>query len=70
MKTPKPIYRSPLGKYQPDQGPDPEKIKREGWRSQRILVISPDDDRLNWIESELLCRIGERLYGAGEPKHD
>ena len=48
---------------------DPEQIKREGWRDQQILVISPDDTRLDWVERELLRRIGDRLYGSKERRH-
>ena len=63
MKVPTPAYRCALARLQPDPRPDPEQIKREGWRDQQILVISPDDARLDWVERELLRRIGERLYG-------
>jgi len=54
---------------QPDPRPDPEQIKREGWRDQQNLVISPDDTRLDWVERELLRRIGDRLYGPKERRH-
>ena len=46
MKVPTPAYRCALARLQPDPRPDPEQIKREGWRDQQILVISPDDTRL------------------------
>ena len=45
MKVPTPAYRCALTRLQPDPRPDPEQIKREGWRDQQILVISPDDAR-------------------------
>lgn len=69
MKVPTPAYRGALARLQPDPRPDPEQIKREGWRDQQILVISPDDARLDWVERELLRRIGDRLYGAKERRH-
>lgn len=51
----------------------PEKLKREGWHDQHILVVSPDDPRLTWPERELVRQLGEKLYGrreAGEASHD
>jgi hypothetical protein len=45
------------------QRPDPEDIKRNGWRREGILVISISDDRLDWTEQELLKQIGQKLYG-------
>lgn len=65
MKTPSPRYRCPLGSVQPTNM-DAEKVKRDGWRQQGILVISSDDERLDWIERELLLVIGKRLYGEQE----
>ena len=69
MKVPTPAYRCALARLQPDPRPAPEQIKREGGRDQQILVISPDDARLDWVERELLRRIGDRLYGAKERRH-
>ena len=69
MRVPTSNYRSPLGRLQPEPRPDPERIKREGWRDQQILVISPDDERLDWVERELLRRIGDRLYGEKGVRH-
>ncbi len=42
---------------------DPEQVKREGWRKQRVLAVSLDDARLTWPERELVRQLGERLYG-------
>ncbi len=50
-------------KYHNGKRPDPETIKREGWRDQGILVISPADKRLTWPERELVKQLGEKLYG-------
>jgi hypothetical protein len=61
-------YRCPLGRPFPER-PDPEDIKREGWRDQGILVISPEDQRLNWMERQLLTQIAERLYGRRKVSH-
>lgn len=69
MKVPTPAYRCALARLQFDPRPDPEQIKREGWRDQQILVISPDDTRLDWVERALLRRIGDRLYGPKERRH-
>ena len=67
MQTLTPSYRCALGRGTSRE--DPEAIKREGWRDQKILVISPDDTRLDWVERELLRRIGDRLYGSKERRH-
>jgi hypothetical protein len=32
-------------------------------------VVSLDDERLDWIERELVKRIGERLYGRQGDGH-
>lgn len=68
MKVPTPQYRCPLGRLQP-QATDLDVIKERGWRDQHILVVSPDDERLDWIERELVRQIGERLYDAGGRRH-
>ena len=69
MKIPQQHYRCPLGRLQPE-ATDPETIKQTGWRDQHILVVSADDDRLDWTERELLRRIGDRLYGEKGASHD
>lgn len=68
MKIPTPTYRCPLGRLQPDVQ-DVDVIKQRGWRDQRILVVSPDDERLDWMERELVRQIGERLYGKRGAHH-
>lgn len=55
-------YRSPLARLIPDTM-DTEKIKRDGWREHGILVVSADDDRLNFVDREFVEQIGKRLYG-------
>jgi hypothetical protein len=50
--------------------PDPETLKREGWRSFGTLVVSVSDKRLNWTEREFVKQLGERLYGGAAPKED
>ena len=42
---------------------NPEEVKRDGWRDQNILVVSPGDHRLTWPERELIRQLGEKLYG-------
>ena len=56
-----PPYRCPLGRS--TQRVDPDSIKREGWREQRILVVGANDDRLDFLEREFVRQLGERLYG-------
>ena len=67
MKVPTPQYRCPLGRLQPDTT-DLDAMKRNGWRDQHILVINESDERLDFIEREIVRRIGERLYGGA--RHD
>jgi len=59
MQTPS--YRCALGRGTSRE--DPEAIKREGWRDQRILVVAANDDRLDFVEREFIRQLGERLYG-------
>lgn len=56
-------YRCQLGALVPSK-PDPEQIKREGWREQSILVVSADDHRLDFFQREFVKQIGEKLYGS------
>ena len=67
MKVPTPQYRCPLGRLQPNTT-DLDAMKRNGWRDQHILVVSDSDERLDFIEREIVRRIGERLYGGA--RHD
>lgn len=69
MKISTPQYRSPLGRLVQEPRQNPEDIKRDGWLDLQILVISPEDARLDWSERELLRRIGNRLYGTKERRH-
>jgi hypothetical protein len=64
MKIPTPTYRCPLGRLQPETT-DLEVMKQRGWRDQHILVVKASDERLDFIEREIVRRIGERLYGQG-----
>ena len=68
MKIPEQSYRCPLGRLQP-QTSDLDAIKQTGWREQHILVVCEQDERLDFIEREFVRRLGERLYGAGGPRH-
>ncbi|KAG0188270.1 hypothetical protein DFQ28_005162 [Apophysomyces sp. BC1034] len=40
---------------------DAEKVKRDGWNEQKILVVSLDDRRLDIIDREFVKQMGERL---------
>ena len=42
---------------------DSEAIKRQGWRDQKILVVSLDDPRLDLVDREFVRQIGAHLYG-------
>ena len=68
MKIPQNPYRCPLGRIQPI-AVDSEALKRDGWREQHILVINEADERLDFVERELVRRLGERLYGPGGKRH-
>ena len=50
----------------------PDEVKRDGWREQGVLAVSPEDDRLTWPERQLVRQLGEKLYGkrAGEGCHE
>ncbi len=65
MKVPAARYPSPLGRLQATPM-DVEATKRQGWREQHILVISDEDERLDFLERQLIRSIGERLYGYGD----
>jgi hypothetical protein len=67
MKVSTPQYRCPLGRLQPNVT-DLDAMKRNGWRDQHILVVNESDERLDFIEREIVRRIGERLYGGA--RHD
>lgn len=48
----------------------PDEVRRDGWREQRLLAISLDDERLTWPERELVRQLGERLYGSANVERD
>ena len=63
MKIPTHLYRCPLGRLQLETR-DLDAMKQHGWREQRILVVDASDERLDFVERELIRQIGERLYGG------
>jgi hypothetical protein len=63
MHIPEQRYRCPLGRLQPKTA-DLEVVKRIGWQQDHILVVKEDDERLDFVEKEIVRRIGERLYGG------
>ncbi len=56
--------RSPLARMQ-SPTINAEGTKVFGWNRHGILVVSEDDDRLTWVEKELVRNLGEKLYGRG-----
>lgn len=51
-----------LGRFVPAQI-DTESVKREGFNNHGILVVAVDDQRLSWIERQIIKQLGERIYG-------
>ena len=41
---------------------DIEKVKKDGWKNDGILVVKKDDERLSWDERELIKQIGNKIY--------
>ena len=68
MKVPTPQYRCPLGRLQP-QATDLDAIKRNvAGVTSTSWWSTQSDERLDFIEREIVRRIGERLYGGA--RHD
>lgn len=63
MQTQQSSPRCNLGRLQPNKI-DAEKIKREGWKNDKILVVKADDERLSWPERELIKQIGDKIYNT------
>jgi len=49
---------------------DLDAVKQRGWQDQHILVVNESDARLDFVEREIVRRIGERLYGSRGPRRD
>ena len=47
-----------------------ESVKREGWLEQGLLAVSLDDQRLTWVERELVKQLGEKLYGEQRKRQE
>jgi hypothetical protein len=43
---------------------DPERVKREGWREQGVLLVAEDDRSLTWPKHELVRQLGAKLFGS------
>lgn len=54
-------YQSPLSKMQPTQI-DQERLKKQAFEKDGILVVNVNDDRLNWPEKEIIKQIGNKIY--------
>ena len=63
MKIPPPHLPSPLGRLQAEVT-DLDALKQRGWQDLHILVVCESDARLDFVERELIRRIGARLYGG------
>ncbi len=59
--TDKNPLKSNLGRLQA-KPIDAEKIKREAFKNDGILVVKVDDERLSWPEKELIKQIGDKIY--------
>lgn len=56
--------RSSLSRLQ-GKSMDCDKTKRDGWRDENILVVTPEDAaRLNAIEQQVIRKIGDKLWGG------
>lgn len=55
-------YRCPLGRMQPEKM-DAEKVKRDGFHEDGIVVIDLNKDRLDMVEREIVTQWAERRYG-------
>lgn len=53
-------YRNPLNL---SNSVDYEAMKRNGFHDQGILIADINDDRIGWIERQMLINVGEKLYG-------
>ena len=53
-----------LGRLIPNRQ-DAEAIKRDGWRNRKILVVSQEDPRLDFVMRAMVKQIVEALYGRG-----
>ena len=62
-------YQSPLGKMEPVKI-DIEKVKKDGWNKEGILVVKIDDERLSWPEKEIIKQIGNKIYNSKNDKND
>ncbi len=49
---------------------DLEKVKKEGWNKEGILVVKIDDERLSWPEKEIIKQIGNKIYNSKNDKND
>ena len=53
-----------LGRIAPTEM-EAEAVKRAGWRNRKILVVSLEDPRLDFVMRAMVKQIGEALYGRG-----
>lgn len=58
-------YRNPLNL---SNSVDYDAMVRNGWLDQGAFYIQIDDDRLNWVERQMISNVAERLYGKRRAK--
>lgn len=44
-----------------------EILRKRAWKEQRVLIVSPFDERLTFFDKTRLCEIGNRFYGQNKP---
>lgn len=59
-----------LSRYLPHTRESAEEIKRRAFQYERILVVSLDDPRLDWLQRETAAQIGNKIYGKPRPAAD
>ena len=64
--------KTPLSKVVPSgQSPEEqEALRGKGWREHGLLIVSPEDPRLNWVQEQVIRQLGARLYGDFNKKGD
>lgn len=62
-------YKSPLARMQPTKI-DLERVKKQGWSNDGILVINVEDERLSWPEKEIIKQIGNRIHNLKKKERD
>lgn len=43
--------------------PDVDTLKTDGWRRHGIFVVDLQDQRIGWVEKQVISQLGDKLYG-------